>query len=478
MDKLIVWFQKYFYTIWGLLLGYLLIILIIISPTYQFTTETIPNLYIRLSIYLILLIIFTLIWFYIKNKFPKNKKGKVGILIAIETENMKQKTRIKKDLIQGIEELLLKENLINLFNIIVTNDYQTKRIIAYIAPYISRMNQIKQDRNIIINKKNKPSEYLIWEKIEKKVRAHLYIYGEVIERQDIENKYFIKFGALIKHKSVGAEISNNFSKEISLLLSEQISFYEKLEFRGFKWTTELLYLAIKYIVGVAAFISGDIKTSYLLHNELNKQLQYINPPIRNINMILRNLRKWQGTELLLLSKYEYSINKDNGKAINLLTKASNILPNDYSILIFKSYLAFDLERNSPKSLNLLDEAKKYSKNNYVWLYNRAFILMYDGNFEKGFEDYENISSLNSIDENIIVNECIDYDIALYAKEPHKKQCLFMIAYLSYQKLKNYDKCLEYFELFINETDKKEEFSFLRNKSFELLNLIKVNKKVF
>jgi len=451
MDKLLEWLEKYFYTFWGLLLGNLLIILILLLPLNQFLDDLIKNSYIRIPIYILLLMIFTIIWIYLRYKLPVNKGKKIGIFIIIETENIKQKTRIAKDVTQGIAELLSKENLLSLFNIIVPNDHQTKRIVSFIKSF-------KKERNK-------------WDKMTKKINAHLFIYGEIIERLDLEKKYIIKFdGIITKHRTVDTEASKKF-KEILLLFPKEFSFYEKLELKGFKITSDLLYIVIRYQVGIAAFLSGDVNTAHLLHKELNEQVKKIMPYNPFLNNISNNLKEWRGTELQLLSKYAYFIEKDKSKTIKLITEAGNILPDNYHILVFKSYLAFDIERNSIKALRLLEKSRRFSKGNYVWLYNRAFILMYDGNYKKGFEEYESLESINFLGENIVVNECISYDKAIYEKEPQKKQFLFTIAFLYFKKIKNYPIALEYFESFLKEAD-NQEYEFLINKSKEFILIIK------
>ncbi|MHB1347185.1 MAG: tetratricopeptide repeat protein [Candidatus Humimicrobiaceae bacterium] len=466
MEKIFEWFIKKFYTFWGLLLGYLLIIIILIIPINSIFSDFIENKYIILSTYIFILIIFTVVWFYLRSKLPTNKEKKIGILIAIETESIKQKNRITKDVTQGIEELLSRENLLSLFNIIIPNDYQTKKIIYYLKS--SDINKNKGKKESI----NKTNEMIKWDKISKKINAHLYIIGEVIERFDVENKYIIKFKTtLIKHRPIDIKTSNKFSQEIELLLPKEFAFFEKLELKGFKITTDLLYIAIKYLVGVAAFLSADIKTSHLLHKELNDQLKILTPYNPFLKVILINLKKWRGAELQLLSKYEYFVNKDESKTLKLINEAENILPNNYDILVFKAYLAFDIERNSSKALHILDKAKKCARDNYAWLYNRAFLLMYDGDYKKGFKEYENLENINFVGDDRLVEECINYDKSIFEKEPNKKQCLFMIAYLYLKKVINICLALDYFELFVNQAN-NTEYEFLLNKSKEYISLIK------
>src|SRR5687768_5981394 len=52
----------------------------------------------RTLIYLIPLIAFTLFWFYKRTVYPRVPEGKIGLVIAVTTESIKARNRLRADL--------------------------------------------------------------------------------------------------------------------------------------------------------------------------------------------------------------------------------------------------------------------------------------------------------------------------------------------------------------------------------------------
>lgn len=74
-----------------------------------------------------IIVITTFIWFYLR-RIPRTKPNKVGIVIAISTENKNEYKMIKADLIHNLTELLTDSNKKHDFQIIVYPEYYAKKI--------------------------------------------------------------------------------------------------------------------------------------------------------------------------------------------------------------------------------------------------------------------------------------------------------------------------------------------------------------
>ena len=117
-----------------------------------------------------------------RNHLPNNKKGYIGIVICVETENDKQKNRLKNDFVKRIRELIAQRNLKNVINVILLSNYQAEYAIRVLEEYVK-------------NKQNKEADKE-WQKIRQRTQGHFFIYGGIKERQNGENRYYLDLEAL------------------------------------------------------------------------------------------------------------------------------------------------------------------------------------------------------------------------------------------------------------------------------------------
>lgn len=235
--KYIQYIEKYYYKVSTLLIVYFVLINII--GILELIIRDKLQIWIKLSIYFTLFIIVTLIWLYFRYKLPINK-GKIGLIIAIETENKKQSLRIKKDFANQIEELIDKHGLSNLFNVIVANEYQSLRINSAIKPFLKKRKEFIEAKQYTLDKNYK--EKKIWDKINKKLNGHFIIYGQIYERLEIKKEYILKLRAMVKHQAVSKEFSNMLQKDFISIFPNEIKIYEELEVKGFEFASNYIYI--------------------------------------------------------------------------------------------------------------------------------------------------------------------------------------------------------------------------------------------
>ena len=449
--------EKDFYTIRGLGAGILLIILCIIVPIDSLIEKGIPNFWIRCLIYLVAILTWMIIWSYRRNYLPQNSKNKIGLLISINAENDKQKARIKNDLVEGINKRLKQHNLYNTVNIITLQDFKAERVANILENERVKKNEIFQGpslpKNDEIKKKfEKSKEHRRFVKLHKKLKCHFYIWGTIKERKDKENKYYLSLEALVLHKPLNIQSSKIMKNELNFVFPKEISILERKEFEGFVIASNLIYIAALYIIGVAAVLSGDLITASKLHSNLQNELNKSHPipPLLRQHMS-ENLKKFLLPELLQQARLYYYEKKDFAITKKLLSKAESIDNRNYDLLIFISLYSFKIEKDITKSLEYLKKASKVSGIDYTWLYDRAFLYMYIGNYKKGLEDYKKLSKITFTNEPLIVDQCIEFDENLIETEPSKYQLLFVLGYLYYYKKNDLKKALFYFKSFKEET---------------------------
>ena len=105
-NKLFEYIEKYYYSKYGLPIGYLLLILFFTTLN-NFISDYIKEPYCRLSLYILIVFIYSILWSISNYKIPVIKgKHNIPIIISIETETKEQMEKIKKDVIEKIENII------------------------------------------------------------------------------------------------------------------------------------------------------------------------------------------------------------------------------------------------------------------------------------------------------------------------------------------------------------------------------------
>lgn len=447
LEKLI----KYFLTIYGLLLG-ILTIFLLFAISNNLINDIIKNTGVKNSIHISLYVLYFIFWYILSQKIPKLKfKNDIGVIISFETENATQKERLEKDVIEQLKTLLCANNLQSYIEIIIPKNYQTKMVNKIFKGYI-----------INKNKKYKKS----YNKLIEQNKFSVYIWGELTQRNDTENKYFLNTNVISKHSEIQIPECEKLENEIMLLIPKIINFPVEQEYKGFNLTKDMLYIAIRYITGLIMYLSNEQKyiiTAYNIHNGLLEELKRINNPIYNqINMQLQGI---YGAELYCVSIFEHTENKNFGLALELSDLAVEYLPQNHDILYLNGYLNFEVKRNTKRALIMFDKAKHVQpNNNWGCIYSMAFIFMYLRRFEEGLKLLDFISSKSLESQIYIAQQCIDYDIKMITIEQDKVQILFVIGYLYYKVIENSIIALDYLEDFVEKASNKNNYGILNRRA--------------
>lgn len=472
IKKLEFYFDKYFYTIYGFLIGIILLFLIIASID-KFITNIITTFNFRCIVYLILYIIWFLFWYILKEYYPSNTINKVGIIIAIVTENDKQKNKILNDLILNMKDVIAHNNLTDLINIINLEDYKGVKAREILQLIYLKTKECGNNIEALTNTKEfKRYSYLL-----KKTKGHFYIWGSIKERMDSENKYYLSLNTLVRHRALNYNLSKIISSEIQSVFLNDISFYEKLEVKGVHFVCDVFMFASRYIIGIASLLSGDPYIAYKIHNNLHSEMNTYLKKYPNLNKISERLNHLLCEELLLQVKIAYTFENNYNEALRLLRKAEGYVNSDYNILIFKSYLSFDHDKNPNQSLIYCHQAKDLAKGSATWLYNQAFLYMYIEDFVMGFNDYNTLKDNNYIDEDLTLDECIIYNNNYLLKHTDYYQSYFILGYLYYFKKSNLPLALDNFELFLKHASNINKFNFLCEQASIYIAEIKVVLKL-
>src|SRR4030042_2519919 len=115
-DFLLKYIQLRFYKFVSFIFGVVLLFLFF-NLIDNFLLKFISNNNDRLKIYLFITICWAVYWLYFRYYLRKNKKNKIGLVIAIKVESRREESRLKNDFISKLRENVNKEEFGKLINI-------------------------------------------------------------------------------------------------------------------------------------------------------------------------------------------------------------------------------------------------------------------------------------------------------------------------------------------------------------------------
>ncbi|MFA5829894.1 MAG: hypothetical protein WC843_05390 [Candidatus Gracilibacteria bacterium] len=401
----------------------------------------------RGALYLIFILGWSAFWLFNKSHLPQNnkKKRKVGIVIAIFSENEIERQKLKADFMSKLKEMLSQEKITDFAEIFFLKNHFAEEILES----NSSMQKI--------------------EEINKKIGAHFYVWGRIKKRPNDEKgeKYFLTFQGYVFHNPITRELSNEIAKDFSAVLPREISFLER-EFRGFEASAKILHLAIKYIVGYAAFVSQNPIIAFRLHDGLREAFNVYRPLPVYLQDIRNKIPILISEETGWIARWHFQNNRLI-EAKEFLTRSLYENNKNYSSLLFKAIIDFN-DNRIHDSINSISNAEKYSGGDFTWIYSKAFHCFWQEDYAKVLKLCQKIKNQSHPNEEAICREIREFNLKILETDTSKPQLYFWIGFLSYFKDKNIPQALEDFEKF--EQLSNESVALLKNKSSAYLTEIK------
>lgn len=387
---------------------------------------------------IIILIIWTVIWFIIRTSLPKNKKGRIGIIVSIEAENDKQKIRLKNDFFKRLHDQAVKNGIDTLVNFIQIGGLKTYKVNRILTDYTLKSKYESQESSEV------QKSIKSFSKLKKRINGNFYIWGNIKERQDIENKYYLDLNGLILHSPLDNPVKTKLSEEFNMVWARSINFQEKIELKGFLISADLIFIAIEYIIGLAAFFTGNAELAEKLHANLENEINKIKGPLPNIIHIRKSLSDLIPIECNLAAAM--FLNRGNPDQSEVyLRKSFHRAPDNYSALITQSVLQFCYRKDAQGALLSVRKAKKLAETDGTWRFNEAFLLMYLKKFEEALLIYSEIERISFPNEDRILSEVLEFNKTQIKKEPKFFQSYYILGFLYYKKIGNYPEAFGYFE---------------------------------
>jgi len=420
----------------------------------------------RLLIYSIPLIVWVVIWFHKRTVYPRVPKDKIGLVIAVTTESIKARIRLRADLVHQIKETIGGSSLNGLVHIILLNNYQSEQVRQILDSQRNNLIALREHGSGLDEKTE-----AAWQRIQKRMRARGFIFGRIKERLAGESSYILESNALVTLPTLKDELQKGIDKEFGSIWTHRIQIEEKVEFIGFPLSGKLMFIPVAYILGIAALMMRDVFTALKFHEPLMQQTDSLGA-LPEIAEVRKKLVTILAEEHTILARYYYEIKPDIVKVRAHLTKGLSFDPRSHMGLVFKSNIDFSIDKNPVEALNSITLARASAGQEGTWRYNEGFLLTYLERFDKALTVYRAIGRSSYEGEIEIVKEVINFNKGILEKEPAKIQCLYILGYLQFRKTKNLVEAQHHFETFLTKSGKEAKYKSLQKDAEKYLTQIK------
>lgn len=282
----------------------------------------------------------------------KAKKNKVGICIALACESDEDRKKVKADFIDTLRELAAHGGAAGTLDVFEFPEHLCSRIEDPDAAQVARL----------------------------RVRAHMMIYGRIRRREvDGKGEFFISLNGIVAHRPVPKEVQRRFSEEFGEVLPTRIRLGIENDVLSFDVLSTWTDIAARYVVGIAALISGDADYAEVLFRDLEKRLSGARldslPALEKIRRRLPS-RLRETADVRADRLYRLWVKFRNPE---YLTKSSAILnlapapdPNSGAFFNLRAIEHVVLRGDAETALKVLDEYK--GPPDAGILVNRAFVL--------------------------------------------------------------------------------------------------------
>jgi tetratricopeptide (TPR) repeat protein len=410
------------------------------------------------SISLLISVELAIVYFWVRYRtvFPKGNKKKQNIVIAITTENNKQKNRITNDFSNNLKKRIIEYRLDKNYDIIIIHSHLSKEVRKRIEGHFLK----KSNQDIGFEEKE------AFEKMTKRMNARFYIYGDLISRNSPNDRYYLNIDALILHNPVNPKTGETLKSEFNSIWKREIEFLEKEELVGFKTTCNQIFFSSTFMLGLATFVDNQFETGI----EIFEKLRHYIVKNSEYNHFENKIKTLLSSSYLLQAlKLYHTGNID--ESIDFRRKYHSLTPNEYDKCLNEATFNIKKRKDPLTALEFIERAEKISKNDGTWKYNKFYLLIYLEKEKEAISLLDNIIKTNYKFEIGTVNQVLSYNEVCIKEDISHIQSNFITGVFLYKKIQNPVLAYEKLEKFIKDSEEYNKYPILRERAKLLLNEI-------
>jgi hypothetical protein len=364
----------------------------------------------------------------VTNRVAPVPRGKVGVALAITCDDEKHDRQVRADFIMKLQELLTRDPQSANFHLIVLPRHRAERVVA-------------------LPDANHESA---------KLRAHFMLYGTV-RRRVIRGResHVIAFEGVVRHALVPASVQNDLASDFTNVLPRRVTLAADSDVFAFEATAEWADVSARYIIGLAALISGDVAYAERLFLDVERRMASGRPgiePLRQIsNRLPERFRTLYDAWLRHLTD-GYTMTRERSyleRADQVATKLLARDPRHPGAKLMKAIAEFSLRRNIAAARDLVSRARLTG--DATWRYSLAFLDAYEGNLDAAEAEYQRAfkGPLNDV---TVPVQCEEFIAGVIQEEPNRVQLHYCSGLINYYAKRDCTGATRDFMAFLSATD--------------------------
>lgn len=405
---------------WIVILGLEIPLFTVIKPKLDFIT-------------LILIIAATLLlasgaW-WCSRKPPKTRKGKVGFALSLWCDDEDEAKRVREDFILTLRRLIKSGRTGRLF--------QFLGIPSHIAETV-----VDQDDA---------------QRLKVETGCHFLIYGRIRLREFNQRPhYFLELDGLVAHRPIPVNASKELAKEFSELLPRKVTIAKENDLLAFQFTSDWAEVVARYIMGIAAAVSGDLEYAEQLYTDALSKVNQVPTDFPVFSKLkeripIRLFELDEARAQLSLGLWE---NDHDLKHIQELRETLEKIEREHSVetpalLTLKAISAFLSQRDTREPLQFLNRIRTQDRD-AVWHFNAGFLKAYDGDLRSGIRHYRSALAFQLYPG--LTAKIEDFICVVLEEERNKSQLHYCLGFFNWKIKGDCVQAVQDFQKFLQLSD--------------------------
>jgi hypothetical protein len=337
-----------------------------------------------------------LLW-YVTNRLPRVPKGKVGIVLAISCDDEAHDRQVRADFIQTLRQLLERDADAGNFHLVTLPRHIALEIDGF--PDADR--------------------YLV------KARGHFMLFGRVRKRPIRgQTAHLLNFEGLVRHAPVPDKVRHDLSEEFTKVIPRRVVLQGDAEVFAFEATSEWTDVSARYIIALAALISGAVAYAERLLLDVEQRLRsgrVALEPLRQIAQRLPDRFRALYEAWVRHLANRYTLTRERAfveKADEITTKLLRRHPRHSGARLMKAICEFVLRHDVAEARRSAYAARRFG--DVTWRYSVAFLDAYEGNLGAAEAEYQRAFS-GLLEDVTVPVQCEEFIQLVLDDEPDKVQ---------------------------------------------------------
>lgn len=339
-------------------------------------------------------------------RIPRTAKGKVGFLVCIPCEKQEDAARLREDFIETLHGLISTGETGKSFDLLVTPNSVAKSV-----------RETEQAMHVL---------HLS--------RAHFMLYGRArIRKIRGRNSWILDLNGIVTHRQIPQASSRKFAQEFRELLPKQLRIETEADVFAFETTSKLIDIVARYIMGIAASLSGDFAYAESLFRDIESRLpaKPVLPPHVKIKKRLpkRFMSIHMARASIAYGRWLESHHAEDVKNFCAqLEYVSQEFRKSYEYTVNQALCVFLRDRDAQGALNVLQENPYADRPS--WQFSVAFLLAYKGDLKKAVRHYRILQAMTVDTETL--KQVEEFLFWLEEVEPNNYSVNYCLAYIDWR----------------------------------------------